>query len=87
MLASLLAERSGHPRRTRPGRSSCTCCSPTVRACTSDALVFCIQRSEFSFAVFAEFAFVNVEFMSTEFCVLLVLDFVMLVMRDVRQYV
>eukprot|EP01050_Picozoa_sp_SAG11_P013609 SAG11_NODE_1602_length_4600_cov_1.859587_4_plen_101_part_00 len=37
--------------------------------------------------VFAELAFVNVKFMSAEFCVLLILDFVMLVMRDVRQRV
>ena len=35
-------------------------------------------------AVFAELAFVNVEFASGQFWVLVVVDFVMLVMRDVR---
>ena len=36
------------------------------------------------FAVFAELAFVNVEFLSGQFWALLILDFLLLVMRDVR---
>ena len=37
-----------------------------------------------SFTVFAELAFINVEFGSFQFWVLVAVDFVMLVMRDVR---
>ena len=37
-----------------------------------------------SVAAFAELAFVNVAFSSSQFWVLVVVDFVMLLMRDVR---